>query len=305
MKKDTDRPQGRPVTVKKKKSWLARNGVTLVLVGFLLIGVGLIAYPSFADWWNSFHQSRAVASYVEAVTDLNAEEYQKIIDSALDYNKKLSKKGVRWTPTKKFLKRYEKYLNINGTGIMGYINIPKINVQLPIYHGIEESILQVAIGHIEGSSLPVGGRGSHCIVSGHRGLPSARLFTDLDKLVERDTFTMTILNYTLTYEVDQIRIVEPTDLSDLQIVKGKDYCTLVTCTPYGINTHRLLVRGHRVANANGDAMVTADALVIAPAYIAPFIAVPVIVILLIFMFITTGIRIRRKRQREMEMEMGK
>ena len=286
-------------TKKKKKSWLARNGVTLILVGILLIGAGLIAYPSFADWWNSFHQSRAVASYVEAVTDMNAEEYQEIIDAAKKYNKKLTKKGVRWTPTKKFLKRYEKRLNINGTGIMGYINIPKINVQLPIYHGIDESVLQVAIGHIEGSSLPVGGKGSHCIVSGHRGLPSARLFTDLDKLVEKDTFTLTVLNYTLTYEVDQIRIVEPTDLSDLQIVKGKDYCTLVTCTPYGINTHRLLVRGHRIANANGEAMVTADALVIEPAYIAPFIAVPVLTILLTIMFISTGIRIRRKRRREM------
>ncbi|MBR2765743.1 MAG: class C sortase [Blautia sp.] len=286
-------------TKKKKKSWLARNGVTLILVGILLIGAGLIAYPSFADWWNSFHQSRAVASYVEAVTDMNAEEYQEIIDAAKNYNKKLTKKGVRWTPTKKFLKRYEKRLNINGTGIMGYINIPKINVQLPIYHGIDESVLQVAIGHIEGSSLPVGGKGSHCIVSGHRGLPSARLFTDLDKLVEKDTFTLTVLNYTLTYEVDQIRIVEPTDLSDLQIVKGKDYCTLVTCTPYGINTHRLLVRGHRIANANGEAMVTADALVIEPAYIAPFIAVPVLTVLLTIMFITTGIRIRRKRRKEM------
>ena len=180
---------------------------------------------------------------------------------------------------------------------MGYIDIPKIDVMLPIYHGIDESILQVAVGHIPGTSLPVGGEGSHCVVSGHRGLPSARLFTDIDKLVGGDSFTITVLNKTLTYEVDQIRTVLPTDLSDLQIEKGKDYVTLVTCTPYGINTHRLLVRGHRIENADGDASVIADALQIEPIYIAPFIAVPILILLIIGMFIMTGMRTRRRREK--------
>lgn len=180
---------------------------------------------------------------------------------------------------------------------MGYIDIPKIDVMLQIYHGIDESILQVAVGHIPGTSLPVGGEGSHCVVYGHRGLPSARLFTDIDKLVGGDSFTITVLNKTLTYEVDQIRTVLPTDLSDLQIEKGKDYVTLVTCTPYGINTHRLLVRGHRIENADGDASVIADALQIEPIYIAPFIAVPILILLIIGMFIMTGMRTRRRREK--------
>ena len=285
-------------TKNKKKSWFARNGSTVILLAIVGVGLGLIAYPSFADWWNSFHQSRAVASYVEAVASMDENEYQAIIDSALAYNQELAKEGIHWNMTPEQLELYEKELDVDGSGIMGYLNIPKINIKLPIYHGIGDDVLQVAIGHIEGSSLPVGGPGSHCIVSGHRGLPSARLFTDLDKLIETDLFTITILNYTVTYEVDQIRIVEPTNLSDLQISEGKDYCTLVTCTPYGINTHRLLVRAHRVDNVNGPALVVADALQIEPMYIAPFIAAPIIVVLLIWMFISTG---RRKRIKQEEL----
>ena len=277
-------------------NWLKKNGLTLILLFVLLIGVGLIAYPTFADWWNSFHQSRAVASYAESVANMNAEEYEKIIRKAEQYNKKLAESGILWTLDEDQEKEYEEQLNIGTSGIMGYIDIPKIDVMLPIYHGIDEAVLQVAIGHIPGTSLPVGGKGSHCVISGHRGLPSARLFTDIDKLVEGDTFTITVLNQTLTYEVDQIRTVLPTDLSDLQIGKGKDYMTLVTCTPYGINTHRLLVRGHRTKNANGDAAVIADALQIEPVYIAPFVAAPILLLLIIGMFIMTGMRSRRKRE---------
>ena len=277
-------------------NWLKKNGLTLILLFVLLIGVGLIAYPTFADWWNSFHQSRAVASYAESVANMNAEEYEKIIRKAEQYNKKLAESGILWTLDEDQEKEYEEQLNIGTSGIMGYIDIPKIDVMLPIYHGIDEAVLQVAIGHIPGTSLPVGGKGSHCVISGHRGLPSARLFTDIDKLVEGDTFTITVLNQTLTYEVDQIRTVLPTDLSDLQIEKGKDYMTLVTCTPYGINTHRLLVRGHRTQNANGDAAVIADALQIEPVYIAPFVAAPILLLLIIGMFIMTGMRSRRKRE---------
>ncbi|WP_330654677.1 class C sortase [Chordicoccus furentiruminis] len=278
-------------------SWLKKNGLTLILLLILLIGAGLIAYPSFANWWNSFHQSRAVASYAETAANMNTEEYERIISKAQAYNRKLSRSGIQWTLDEDEEKEYKEQLDIGTSGIMGYIDIPKIDVMLPIYHGIDESILQVAVGHIPGTSLPVGGKGSHCVVSGHRGLPSARLFTDIDKLVEGDTFTITVLNKTLTYEVDQIRTVLPTDLSDLQIEKGKDYVTLVTCTPYGINTHRLLVRGHRIENADGDASVIADALQIEPIYIAPFIAVPILILLIIGMFIMTGMRTRRRREK--------
>ena len=278
-------------------SWLKKNGLTLILLLILLIGAGLIAYPSFANWWNSFHQSRAVASYAETAANMNTEEYERIISKSQAYNRKLSRSGILWTLDEDEEKEYKEQLDIGTSGIMGYIDIPKIDVMLPIYHGIDESILQVAVGHIPGTSLPVGGEGSHCVVSGHRGLPSARLFTDIDKLVGGDSFTITVLNKTLTYEVDQIRTVLPTDLSDLQIEKGKDYVTLVTCTPYGINTHRLLVRGHRIENADGDASVIADALQIEPIYIVPFIAVPILILLIIGMFIMTGMRTRRRREK--------
>ena len=226
---------------------------------------------------------------------MNREEYDEIIKAAEDYNKELAKTGIIWNLDEEQEKKYTSLLNVNETGIMGYIDIPKIKILLPIYHGVDEAVLQVAIGHLSGTSLPVGGKSSHCVVSGHRGLPSAKLFTDIDKLVEGDTWTINVLDRTLTYEVDQIRVVEPTDLSDLQIEKGKDYCTLVTCTPYGINTHRLLVRGHRIENAQGEANVVADALQLEPIYIAPFIAAPMIAVLLIIMFISTSRRGRRRR----------
>ena len=276
--------------------WLKKKLPTILLVLVFLTGVALLLYPTFADWWNSFHQSRAVASYMDSVSELDTERYEEILAEADAYNQKLAETGIVWTLDEEQLEEYNEQLNINESGIMGYIDIPKINITLPVYHGIDEEVLQVAIGHIAGSSLPVGGKNTHCIVSGHRGLPSARLFTDLDKLVDGDTFTMTVLNRTVTYQVDQIRIVEPTDLSDLLIEEGKDYCTLVTCTPYGINTHRLLVRGHRVANAQGDAPVIADAMQIETIYIAPFLAVPILILLVIGMFILTGRQQRRNRQ---------
>ena len=168
---------------------------------------------------------------------------------------------------------------------MGYIEIPSIDVMLPIYHGTSEEVLQTAIGHIEGSSLPIGGPSTHCVISGHRGLPSARLFTDIDQLSEGDTFTLLVLDETLTYEVDQIRIVEPDDTSLLTIEEGQDLCTLVTCTPYGVNSHRLLVRGHRVENQEtaGVLRITADAMMIDSRYVAPVIAVPILIIVILVM----------------------
>ena len=189
---------------------------------------------------------------------------------------------------------YEKELNFNNDGSMGYIDIPKINVKLTIFHGTDESVLQTSIGHLEGTSLPVGGKGTHSVLSGHRGLPSAKLFSDLDQLREGDTFTIHVLNETLTYEVDQIRVVEPTDLSNLTIDPDQDYVTLVTCTPYGINTHRLLVRGHRIANSDGGANVISDAVQIKPIYIAPFLATPICVVLLMYIFIITSKHYRKK-----------
>jgi len=286
--------------------WLKKNALTLILVVILLAGLGLIAYPSFSDYWNSFHQSRAIASYAESVADMSQEKYDEILAEAEAYNAKMAKTGLMWRElTDKEKKEYDAQLDVGASGIMGYIDIPKIDVTLPIYHGTEEAVLQVAIGHLEGTSLPVGGKGSHCVMSGHRGLPSAKLFSDLDKMVEGDTFSLTIMNRTLTYEVDQIRVVEPTDLSDLQLEKGKDLCTLVTCTPYGINTHRLLVRGHRTSNPNGDANIIADALQIEPIYIAPFLAVPILLLMVIGVFVQSHNRSAAAKKRRKQESAGR
>ena len=278
-----------------EQNWFKRNGSTLILFGVFLIGLLIFLYPSIADYWNSFHQTRAIMSYSETVSKMSSEDYEKEIHKALNYNAELAKEGINWNMSDSDIEVYNDILNFTGNGNMGYIKIDKIKVMLPIYHGMSESVLQTSIGHIEGTSFPVGaysydyekGRvtdpsdGSHCVLSGHRGLPSAKLFSDLDKLVEGDTFNLNILGETYTYQVDQIRVVLPTDLSEIQIVEGKDYCTLVTCTPYGINTHRLLVRGHRVDNPQGDVAVVADAMIIDSVYVAPFIAAPIILILIL------------------------
>ena len=259
---------------------IRKHFTTILLVLILLTGVSLLLYPTVSDYWNSFHQSRAIASYVEAVAEIDNTDYEKMWQEAVAYNEKLKDNSGRWTPTDEELEEYDQILNISDTGIMGYVEIPKINVSLPIYHGTDEAILQIAIGHIPGSSLPVGGKGTHCVISGHRGLPSAKLFTDLDQMEEGDLFMMRVLDETLTYEVDQIRIVQPEDLSDLEIDEDKDLCTLVTCTPYGINSHRLLVRGHRVENLKEDTIrVTADAQQIDPVMVAPAVAVPLVLLL--------------------------
>ena len=267
--------------------WVKKHLLTVLMLMGLAIGVGLLLYPSVANYWNSFHQTQAIMSYSEAVSQMDTEDYKKILDDAKAYNKKLGKTGIQWVLSDAQKAEYQKQLQIGTSDVMGYISIPKIHVKLPLYHGTEEAVLQTSIGHLEPTSLPVGGKNSHCSVSGHRGLPSARLFTDIVDLKEGDTWTMTVLNETVTYEVDQIRIVEPEDLSNLQIEKGKDLATLITCTPYGINTHRLLVRGHRIPNADGDANLTADAIQIEPIYIAPFLAAPILVALLAILLITT------------------
>jgi len=256
----------------------------------LFVGLSLLLYPTVSDYWNSFHQTRAIASYVEQVADLNQEEYANMIKQAQEYNKKLLSKPFRWKMTEEEKAEYNSILNVSGTGIIGYIEIPEINVSLPIYHGTDDGVLQVAIGHLEGSSFPIGGVDTHAVVSGHRGLPSAKLFTNLDKLAEGDKFIIRVLDEIYTYEVDRILIVEPEDLSGLSIDTGMDYCTLITCTPYAVNTHRLLVRGHRVENDKEarEIKVTADAVQIEPIIVAPVVAAPILLILFVIMMVTTG-----------------
>lgn len=275
--------------------WIRKNFSTVLLLVTLMIGISLLLYPTISDYWNSFHQSRAIAGYAEAVAQMDEVDYEKIWNDAVEYNKELQKRTNHWFLTDEQEEEYESMLNVDGNGIMGYVEIPSIKVSLPIYHGVDEGILQVAIGHIEGSSLPVGGKGSHCVISGHRGLPSAKLFTDLDQLAEGDIFILRVLDETLTYEVDQILIVEPNDMSSLEFDEEKDYCTLVTCTPYGINSHRLLVRGHRVANLeeSEEIRVTADAQQIDPVLITPALAGILLVLLLLGTFVWNRVRGRR------------
>ena len=263
------------------------NLITVFLVLILLAGLSLLLYPTFSDWWNSYHQTKAIASYAADVANLSNEDYEKIWKAATEYNASLSERNSDYTLTEEQKSQYEQLLNVSGDGIMGYIEIPSINCSLPIYHGTQESVLQIAVGHIEWSSLPVGGASSHCVVSGHRGLPSAKLFTNLDELSKGDTFMLRVLDEVLTYEVDQILIVEPQEIGALQIEKGKDYCTLVTCTPYGINTHRLLVRGHRIDNIEEakTIRVTADAIQIETLLVAPVVATPILLLLIILLLL--------------------
>lgn len=269
---------------------------TIFLILVLIAGLSLLLYPTISDYINSLHQTRAITDYVEAVDNLDNDTYESLWNNAVKYNKRLIKKFDRYHMTDEERADYEAQLNVSGNGIMGYVDIPQIKCTLPIYHGTDEAVLQTSTGHIEISSLPVGGKGTHCVISGHRGLPSARLFTDLDKMVEGDLFMLRILDETLTYEVDQIRIVLPDEITSLEIVEGKDYCTLVTCTPYGVNTHRLLVRGHRVKNQelSKKAKVTADAMQVEPLLVATVIGVLILTILMIAFIIKSKLRRNRK-----------
>ncbi len=261
----------------------------------LFAGLALVLYPTFSDWWNSFHQSRAITDYTQEIANMDDAKYEQFLREAREYNEALTKRiGTRFMLSEEELLEYNAVLDVSGTGIMGYIEIPVLQTKLAVYHGTGDAVLASGVGHIEGSSLPVGGESTHCVLSGHRGLPSAKLFTNLDQLVEGDLFLLHTLDETLTYEVDQIRIVEPREIGDLYIEEGMDYCTLVTCTPYSINTHRLLVRGHRIETKKvaGTARVSADAIQIEPLLVAIFVAVLISMILLAVLFLQT-----RKKKR--------
>lgn len=269
--------------MKKKKG----NLITILLVLILLAGLSLLLYPSVSNYWNSLHQTRAIATYAEEVANLDNDAYDQLWQDAASYNQSLLTRSNTYLLSEAQKEEYERLLNVSGLGIMGYIEIPGIDCSLPIYHGTEESVLQIAVGHLEWSSLPVGGMSTHCVLSGHRGLPSAKLFTNLDKLAEGDVFMLRVLDEVLTYKVDQVLIVEPHETDALHIVEGEDYCTLVTCTPYGINTHRLLVRGHRIENIEEakTVRVTADAIQIEPLLVAPIVAIPILLLLLILLLL--------------------
>lgn len=288
--------------MKKKKSHRLTN---LLLFLIFLVGLGVVAYPTFSEYWNQMHQSRAITTYAERVAELNNEEYEAILDAAVEYNRRLLELPNRWAieDDEELSEEYNAELNVDGTGNMGFISIPKTETNLPIYHGTSDAVLQTSIGHIVGTSLPVGSLhpdeedfegtvdfASHCFLSGHRGLPSAKLFSDLDIMEIGDLFYLTILDQTLTYQVDKITIIEPGDLTELEIFPGMDLCTLMTCHPYGINTHRLLVRGRRVENEKQklNVRVTADALRIEPLQVAPFIAVPVLLIMVMWVMVMTS-----------------
>ena len=279
---------------------MKKNRSNIILILIFLVGLSVMLYPTVSDYINQKNQSRAVASYSEEVENLSDVDYQAYFNAADDYNRRLAETpDAFYRPDE--VSGYTDTLDVSGTGIMGYITISKIGVELPIYHGTSDGVLQVAAGHLEGSSLPVGGAGTHAVISAHRGLPSAKLFTNLDELEVGDTFTITVLDRVLTYEVDQISIVLPTETDELKIAEGKDYVTLMTCTPYGINTHRLLVRGHRVETPDQykHIRVTAEALKIEPIIVAPVMALPMLLILLIGMLLSTR---KRKKTRGEEHE---
>lgn len=289
----------------KKKRNKKNQWINIIIVVILLVGLSLLLYPTFSELWNSTRQSMAITEYAEQVSEMDEETCEKLWKSAQEYNERLRKQGG-YSFTEEEKKDYESQLDINGNGIMGYIDIPKIDCFLPIYHGTEESVLQVAVGHLEWSTLPVGGEGTHCVLSGHRGLPRAKLFTNLDKMEEGDCFILTVLNQKLAYEVDQIEVVLPEEVDDLSIIEGKDYVTLVTCTPYGINTHRLLIRGHRVPYTEVEKEETKDSVVVTKNLTRQFFMMVALVLggLALLLLLMQGV-FRKKRKKKLPETNGK
>ena len=258
--------------------------IGIILVLMLFIGVCVFLYPAVSQYWNTKTQSRSVINYQDILAALKPEDYTAYFDAAHQYNKDLGALSSPLTDYRK-LTTYDDTLNVSGNGIMGFITIPKIGIELPIYHSIRSEVLNIACGHLEGTSLPIGGESTHSVLSAHRGLPHAKLFTELDKMEVGDTFTITVLNQTITYQVDQIKVVLPSESSDIQIVAGEDLCTLLTCTPYGINSHRLLVRGTRIENAAPKLHVTSNAYKIDSLVATPVVAAPILLVLLIVLMV--------------------
>ncbi len=258
--------------------------IGILLVVMLFVGVCGLLYPSVSQYWNTKTQTRAVENYQELVDSLKPEDFDAYFAEADQYNKNLNEIGSPLVNYNK-VKGYNQALNVAGNGIIGYITIPKLGVEIPIYHGVSAEVLNIACGHIEGTSLPIGGESTHSVLSAHRGLPHAKLFTELDKLEVGDTFQITVLNRTITYQIDQIKIVRPNETSDIQIVEGEDLCTLLTCTPYGINSHRLLVRGSRIENAKPILYVTSTAFRIDSLVATPVVAAPILLVLLIVLLV--------------------
>lgn len=266
------------------------NASTIILVAIFFVGLSVLLYPTISDFWNEKRQSQAIINYDDLIVDLTPEDYTANFEKADSYNKKIRNMSTPFLSHKNIADEYYSTLDVNGNGMMGYITIDKIKVQLPIYHGTSDQVLNSAVGHVEGSSLPVGGKSTHSVLSAHRGLPSAKLFTNLDKLVVGDIFTIRILDRTITYQVDQILIVLPQKIDDLYIEEGEDYCTLVTCTPYGINTHRMLVRGTRIENIEPDRVINVitEAYQIDPLIVTPAVAAPMLGILLVILLVRSG-----------------
>ncbi len=281
-----------------------RKRTTVLLVIVFMVGLSLILYPTISNYWNTRHASTLIADYDQAVDLMDDNTRLEMLEKAREYNHSLTPGTAAYRISSEQQKIYNNILNIGGTGVMGYVEIPAISVSLPIYHGTDPEILQIAVGHLDWTSLPVGGKGTHAVLSGHRGLPRARLFTDLDDLQIGDIFLIRVLNETLTYEVDQIVTREPQQTDDLKIVSGKDYCTLVTCTPYGVNSHRLLVRGHRIETTLQNKLrVTADAVTISENQVALVLGIALL-ILLVLIFVLLPYRKRRTDDSELTDPFG-
>ncbi|WP_295137366.1 class C sortase [uncultured Catenibacterium sp.] len=252
---------------------MRKHMATITAVLVFITGISLLLYPTVSEYWNSLYQSKVVANYSDKMKKMNQKEKQAAIDKAKAYNETLVNNDARFTPTEEQLAEYKSLLNADGLGMMGYIVIPKIHLKLAVSHTVDASVLQVGVGHLEGSSLPVGGKSTHCVLSSHRGLPSAKLFTELDLLKEGDIFYLHVYDQVLAYEVVQIATIEPDDYSLFEIEEGKDLCTLFTCTPYGINTQRLVVRGQRVDNTIDASKLHSDAIKINKYIVAICIAI--------------------------------
>lgn len=259
---------------------------TIVMLSLFFIGLSALLYPAISSYWNSKTQSRAVENYENMLEDLGDIDYEALFNAADEYNNSLRALESQFNQYKTLDMQYQSALNLGGDGMMGYISIDTIGVTLPIYHGTSNSILTKAAGHVEGSSLPVGGESTHSVISAHRGLPNAKLFTELDKLQIGDRFEITVFDRVLLYEVDNIAVVKPENANDIRIEEGKDYCTLLTCTPYGINSHRLLVRGKRIdALTPKTTYVRAEAYRIDTLIVTPIISLPILLILIIYVIL--------------------